>query len=48
MKHKKVIIHGCPKCKEYLPKVDSYRYCPYCGWEYNKEKLIILETIKYD
>ena len=46
MSKEKIIIYGCPKCKEYLPKTDEYKYCMYCGWQYDKEKLIILEIIK--
>jgi len=35
-------IYGCPYCKEYLAKTDSYNYCMYCGAPYDKNKLIIL------
>lgn len=41
----KLVIYGCPHCKEYLYKCDYYKYCMYCGKPYNKDKLIILDTI---
>lgn len=46
MKYQELIIYGCPQCKKYLNKNDYYRYCMYCGKTYNKNKLIILDTVK--
>jgi hypothetical protein len=40
MKTKKIPIHLCPNCKEYLAKTDIYRHCMYCGWKYKKSKLL--------
>jgi len=45
-KNKDIIIYGCPYCKEYLPKINSYKYCIYCGKKYNKDKLIIISIMK--
>lgn len=30
----------CPKCKEYLARESTYKFCMYCGWKYNINELI--------
>jgi hypothetical protein len=34
----------CPQCKEYLARCDIYKYCCYCGWPYDKTKLIEVKS----
>lgn len=40
MKTKQITITLCPECREYLAKTNKYKYCMYCGWKYNSNKLV--------